>query len=993
MIATETCLHDLFRAQAAKTPDAIALVSGNERITYSDLDQATDSLGAYLRQRGVLPDDRVGVLMETCSEYIVACIGALKAGAAFMPLDLTSPDYLLKSMVAEAQPRVVLTKEQHVARSNLDSAVHILAMDADQSWRAAKADLGGPVITSNNLAFVPYTSGTTGDPKGVMQTHGAVISSYFGRYKFSSYQTGDRVACNIFFIWEFLRPLLKGGTVYVIPDDVIFLPRALTEYISENRVSEVLFTPSLLQGILNSADHDTLRNQLESLRVIWLNGEVVASSLMEQASAVFSAATRLFNTYSICETHDVCTVDLRDVAWDGRDACPVGFPMDGVTVRVLPEGESSFATIGIGDLYVGGLGLARGYLGREDLDKQKFVQVDGERYYATGDLAEVDSQGIVTVGGRNDSMVKIRGYSVYLSGIEETLRKHCDVLDTVVSVEAEDETNKRLIAYVIRKPGATWRVDGGSGTSRDLRNLLERYLPHYMVPSRYMELDELPINQQTGKLNRKALPKPRKMKERALGRVVNPEHATMEDCRSVLRELWSEALDLESGSLDDDWNFFELGGHSLSGLGLTLGMERAFGIKLQGTEIYDYQTINKLAAYLGDRGSYMDSKIPLVDEARLDPDIVPSSSVSCNRLGQAASVFMTGATGFLGAFLLDELLRSTSQDTKFYCLVRGKDSRQEQTTNRVLDTLRFYGLAGQTLHDRIIPVTGDLTQHQFGLGDQDFNRLAEDIDLIFHCAASVNYVYTYTAIKPHTVGGTLELVKFACRAKTKPIQYISSNGVFPGGDDTPYLENSEIESWADRMDGGYNQAKWVAEMLVWSAVSRGLPVCIFRPGNIGHHSVTGVVNPNDFQTLIIKACLRAGCAPKVPDWLFEMTPVDFLVQAITKIADDPMHLGKVYNVVQGDPVSADQVFTYMQSNGYITERVALAEWKLRLGALADRENDLELKMLIQSLDSVEGYLTDTSVYDISRFSEVLTDLGIPPPTVDVDYVTKFLRGS
>ena len=993
MIATETCLHDLFKAQAAETPDAIAVVSGNEQITYSDLDQATDSLGAYLRYRGVLPDDRVGVLMETCSEYIVACIGALKAGAAFMPLDLDSPDYLLKSMVAEAQPRVLITKEQYVARSNLGAAVQILSLDADQSWRAVKADSAGPVITSNNLAFVPYTSGTTGDPKGVMQTHGAVISSYFGRYKFSSYQVGDRVACNIFFIWEFLRPLLKGGTIYVIPDEVIFLPRALTEYIYENRVSEVLFTPSLLQGILNSADLDTLRDQLESLRVVWLNGEVVASSLMEQASAVFSDATRLFNTYSICETHDVCTVDLRDIARDGRDACPVGFPMDGVTVRVLPEGESAFAPIGVGDLYVGGLGLARGYLGREDLDKQKFVQVDGDRYYATGDLAEVDSQGMVTVGGRNDSMVKIRGYSVYLSGIEETLRKHCDVLDTVVSVEAEDDTNKRLIAYVIRKPEATWRVDGRSGTSRDLRNLLERYLPHYMVPSRYMELDELPINQQTGKLNRKALPKPRKMKERALSRVVNPEHVTIEDRCSVLRELWSEALDMESGSLDDDWNFFELGGHSLSGLGLTLGMERAFGIKLQGTEIYDYQTINKLAAYLGDRGSYMGSKLSLADEARLDPDIIPSGSVSCNRLGQAASVFMTGATGFLGAFLLDELLRSTSQDTKVYCLVRDKDAREGQTTNRVLDTLRFYGLSGQTLHDRIVPVSGDLTQAQFGLGDQDYTRLAEDIDLIFHCAASVNYVYTYTATKPHTVGGTLEVVKFACRAKTKPIQYISSNGIFPGGDDTPYLENSEIEGWADRMEGGYNQAKWVAEMLVWSAVSRGLPVCMYRPGNIGHHSVTGVVNPNDFQTLIIKACLRAGCAPMVPDWLFEMTPVDFLVQAITKIADDPVHLGKVYNVVQGDPVPADQVFTYMQSNGYITERVPLAEWKSRSESLADRENDLELKMLIQSLDSVEGYLTDTSIYDISRFSEVLTDLGLAPPTIDVDYVTKFLRGS
>ena len=991
MIANETCLHQLFKVQAAKTPDALAVVAGDERKSYSELDQATDSLGAYLRHHGVSPDDRVGVFMETCSDYVVACIGALKAGGAFMPLALDSPDNLLRNILAEAKPKVVIAKEQYFSRLSEYAGTHILAIDGEQSWRDYKAESDGPAVDSGNLAFVPYTSGTTGDPKGVMLTHGSVTSSYFARYKFSSYQVGDRVACNIFFTWEFLRPLLKGGTVYIIPDDVIFLPRALTRYISENRVSEVLFTASLLQGILNSEDHEVLRAELESLRVVWLNGEVVTTSCLEQALDVFSESTRLLNTYSISETHDVGTVDLSDVSLGGRDVCPVGFSMDGVRVRVLPEDESALAAVGSGELYIGGLGLARGYLERSDLDQQKFVQVDGERYYATGDLAEIDSQGLITVTGRNDSMVKIRGFSVYLGGIEETLRKHCDVLNTVVLAEAEDETNKRLVAYVIRKPEATWRVDAKSNTSRDLRNLLERYLPHYMVPSRFLELDELPINPRTGKLDRKALPSPRKMRAAALDRVTLPEQASAAERRSVLRELWGDALDIDSDSLDDNWNFFDLGGHSLSGLGLTLDMERAFGIKLQGTEIYEYQTIDKLAAYLGDGGLYMESKVSLADDARLDPDVVSPTGTGCRCLSEASSILVTGATGFLGAFLLDELLRCTGQDVKFYCLVRGKGPQEGQPNNRVLDTLRFYGLPGQALQDRIVPVTGDLTQSQLGLGDEEYRRLSEDIDLIFHCAASVNYVYTYSAIKPHTVDGTVEVVKFACRAKTKPIQYISSNGIFPGGDATPYLENSEIDGFADRMEGGYNQAKWVAERIVWSAVSRGLPVCIYRPGNIGHHSGTGVVNPNDFQTLIIKACLRSGCAPMVPDWLFEMTPVDFLVTAIAKIADDPTHLGKVYNVVQQDPVPADQVFAYMKSNGYIAERVPLIEWRSRLEATADRENDLELKVLVKSLDSVEGYLTDTSVYDISRFSEVLPQLGLLPPTVDVDYVTKFLR--
>ena len=991
MTSARSCLSDLFKAQAAETPDGLAMVSGHEETSYSQLDQTTDSLAAYLRSRGVSPDDPVGIFMETCSENIVASLGALKAGAAFMPMALDSPDSLLRAIVTESQPKVVITKTQHRSRISQFTGTRPLAIDSDQSWKSFNAAARGPGVTGDNLAFIPYTSGTTGDPKGVMQTNGAVISSYLARYKFSSYAVGDRVACNIFFPWEFLRPLLKGGTVYVIPDDVVFLPRSLSAFISEHRVSEILFTPSLLQGILNSADRGVLKSWLASLRVVWLNGEVVPASLLKQALDVFPESTRVFNTYSISETHDVCTVDLTDLRFDGRDVCPVGLPMDGVAVRVRPEAESGLTSNGIGELFIGGRGLAKGYLGRPDLDSQRFVSWNGERYYATGDLAEVDGQGMTTIIGRDDSMVKIRGYSVYLTAIEEMLRKHCDVADTVVLAETEDETNKRLVAYVVRGPGATWQVDARSGTSRDLRNLLERYLPHYMVPRRFLELEALPINQQTGKLDRKALPPSREARPIVKKRAQLPDQATAAERLGALRGLWGEALDIDSDSLNDDWNFFDLGGHSLTGLGLTLGIERTFGIELRGTEIYEYPTINELAAYLDDRGSLMESRVSLADDATLDSAISPPDVVRTTRLSEASSVLITGTTGFLGAFLLDELLRVTGDDTRFYCLVRDRASGQDRPTNRVLQALKFYGLAGQSLEDRIVPVNGDLTQPHLGLEEDEYEQLAKQIDLIFHCAASVNYVYPYATAKPHTVNGTLEVIKFACSAKAKTVQYISSNGIFPGGDDTPYLENNRIDDWVDRMEGGYNQAKWVAERLVWSAIDRGLPVCIFRPGNIGHDSSTGVVNPNDFLSLIIKACARSGCAPSVPDWLFEMTPVDFLAAAIARISDDPAHLGKVYNVVQQNPVPADHVFAYMESNGYITERVPLGDWKSRLQATADRENDMELKVLLQSLDSVEPYLTDTSVYDNSRFSQVLSQIGLPAPTMDVDYVTKFLR--
>ena len=991
MISVESGLHNLFASQASRSPDAAAIVFPDGQTSYGELDRETDALGAYLRQCGVAADDPVGIFMETCREYIVATIATLKAGGAFMPVPLDTPDSLLRAMLSESRPKVVLTTSQHLPRLGQATQARVLAMDSDRSWARLDSGKHSARVADEDMVFLPYTSGTTGDPKGVMLTSEAVISSYLARYEFSSYGVGDRVACNIFFAWEFLRPLLKGGTVYVVPDDVVFVPRALARFISEHRISEILFTPSLLQGVLNSSGRDRLRERLSSLRVVWLNGEVVPVSLLRQALDVLPDSARIFNTYSISETHDVCTVDLTDLCVDGMDSCPVGFAMDGVKVMVRPEGESALVSEGVGELMIGGRGLARGYLGRPDLDARSFASWNGERYYATGDLAEVAEDGMVTIVGRTDSMVKIRGYSVYLGAIEETLRRHCDVADAAVVAEPVDETSKRLVAYVARGPQAAWKVDAKSGTSRELRALLERYLPVYSVPTHFMEMESLPINQQTGKLERKALPPLRRAGSALGARNALADRATAAGRRDVLRALWAEALEVDGDSLEDDWDFFDLGGHSLSGLSLTLDIEQTFGIELSGTEIYEYPTVGELAEFLEHRGQNMTTKVTLAEDSTLDPAISPGGDTRTTRLSEASSVFITGTTGFLGAFLLDELLRNTGRDTRFYCLVRDRNDGRGEPANRVLETLKFYGLAGQSEHDRIVPVTGDLTLPRMGLDDDQYRELAESIDLIFHCAASVNYVYPYSVAKPHTVDGTLEVLKFACSGTPKAMQYISSNGVFPGGDATPYLENSEIDDFVDRMEGGYNQAKWVAERLVWSAVSRGLPVCLYRPGNIGHHSGTGTVNPNDFLSLIIKACARLGSAPDTPDWFFEMTPVDFLASAVAKISDDSRNFGRVYNVVQQQPVPASQVFARMKGSGYVSEIVGLEEWKSRLEAAADREDDMEMKLLARSLDSVEGYLADTSAYDISRFSETLAEIGLSMPAVDAEYVTVFLE--
>ena len=296
----QQCLHQLFRRQAHLTPGAVAVVDGEVSITYEELDNLTDRLAGYLQAHGVGLDNAVGIFMETCSEYIVSYIAILKSGGAYMPLDLAYPDSLVGNILSEAEPKVIITKARHGERLNGIFSGTVLKIDIDEAWKECVYEPDAVAdITLENLAFLAYTSGTTGEPKGVLQTHGSVVYSYMTRYKLSSYGTDSRVACNIFFIWELLRPLLKGAACYVIPDEVIFDPRLLTEFIARHEITEVLFTPSLLESTLNAMDSELTRSKLSSLKVLWLNGEVVTTKLKHRAFEVLPSHVLMINTYSI----------------------------------------------------------------------------------------------------------------------------------------------------------------------------------------------------------------------------------------------------------------------------------------------------------------------------------------------------------------------------------------------------------------------------------------------------------------------------------------------------------------------------------------------------------------------------------------------------------------------------------------------------------------------------------------------------------------------
>ena len=284
---------------------------------------------------------------------------------------------------------------------------------------------------------------------------------------------------------------------------------------------------------------------------------------------------------------------------------------------------------------------------------------------------------------------------------------------------------------------------------------------------------------------------------------------------------------------------------------------------------------------------------------------------------------------------------------------------------------------------RLRALTGDLSQPHLGLSVDDYEELSKQTDLVFHCGAAVNYVHTYPVLKPHTVDGTLEILKLCCRAQAKTLHYVSTNGIFPGGE--TYRETPDIDQYLEGLSNGYGYSKWVAEKLVQQAYQRGLPVIVYRPGNIGHHSKTGVANPNDFQTLMIRGCLATGLAPDVPAWNFEMTPVDFLANAMIRFANDPEMIGKIFHVVQHPIVPTLTVFQHLRDLGHIDEIVEPDSWLERLQEVATKAEDSKLEVLVNSLNDVQGYLTDSSRYDNEVFFNALDKHQLGRPRVDRDY--------
>lgn len=507
-------LSALFIRQAQATPDAVALEDSQSTYTYAELDKRSADLADRLRHHGVQRDGLVGVLLPRSADYVIACLAALRSGGAFLVLELAYPPELLADVLEDANPAVVVTYTAETGK--IKDGVNLIKLDegADESNGYTDGYRDQPNESDlDKLAFVAYSSGTTGKPKGIANPHKAAVLSYDLRFGLSDTGPGDRVACNVFFVWEILRPLLRGGTVFAVSDETSYDPLALVDLLASQKITETLVTPTLLAAVLSR--HPRIGTRLPELKTLWLNGEVVTTDLAKRAMKALPNV-RLLNVYSACETHEIACGDIGNMLDPEATYCPVGPLLDPKHAYVLDESGKKVGVGTSGELYVGGEMLARGYINRPETTAQAFIMDEfnvgeGKRMYRTGDLARLLPSGDLEITGRVGSMIKLRGYSVVPGKVESAIVSHLAVKQCTIVGHGEG-LDKQLVAYIVKDEESSEdrpavEVDE-SGYAPGARRALSEHLAQYMIPALWVDLTEIPTHEVSGKVDMDRLPAP-----------------------------------------------------------------------------------------------------------------------------------------------------------------------------------------------------------------------------------------------------------------------------------------------------------------------------------------------------------------------------------------------------------------------------------------------------------------------------------------------------
>jgi amino acid adenylation domain-containing protein/thioester reductase-like protein len=955
----ERYVHDLFDAQAARQPGRDAVVSGQARLTYRQLSQSANQLAHHLRALGVGPETLAGVCLERGTEAIRCLLAVLKAGGAYLPLDPALPAARLAQMCSQARPGVILAGRAEAAALPATGA-RLLVLE-ELAPVLAGHQVTAPVVRlhPDNAAYVICTSGSTGHPKAVAVSHGSlacVLAQLTREYRICA---RDRVLqlASLSFDTSVEQALvtLLGGATLMLPAAGTVAPADLLRYLVRQQITVVDLTPAYWHQLL--AGTGAGDDRLLSVRLMITGGDL-ADRADCQAARQAAPVARLLNAYGLTET--TITSALFDVGADisadaaaepvpptaaaaepARVPVPAGTALRHAQLLVLDASLNPVPAGEEGEIYIGGCGIARGYLGRPDLTAQRFVPnpysaEPGGRMYRTGDLGRWREDRNLEVIGRMDRQLKISGYRVEPAEIERALAGHPGVGEATVIARVTGSAKRQLVAYYTRRRGGD---PGGSAgglppdlpSEASLRSFLAARVPGFMIPAAFIAVDQLPATPAgaPGPQAPAGAPGPQAPAGPVL--TASGPQGGYSLMQAGVSHLWSELLKTGPVSLDDD--FFALGGDSLLAAEMLARARVMFGISadhirpLTRSLLRD-PTLRGFAAAAQDAraglltAGRVASRADFTRDAELHHPI--STGMGPPPEGQRPrEILLTGATGFLGIHLLRALTTATT--ARVHCLVRAQDATHAR--RRIADTARRYEVDLDLALDRVVPVAGDLAAPALGLPPGVFSELARTIDVIHHAGALVNFIYPYEELRAANVTGTRELIRLAGLYRGIPVHYVSTTTVLAGFGAAGVRQVTESTplAHADQLRMGYVETKFVAEELLRNAGRAGLPIAIYRPLDIGGDQRHGAWNTATEMCALIKFITDTGLAPDT-DLPLDIVPVDICAAAISYISLHAGLSGRTYHLASPKHARLGLLVDRLRQHGFGIKEIAYEEW-------------------------------------------------------------------
>jgi amino acid adenylation domain-containing protein len=587
------CIYELFEAQVERSPDAVAVVFEGSRLTYGELNRRANQLACCLQRLGVKPEVLVGIYLDRSLETIVSLLGVLKAGGAYLPLDPTYPQDRLSFMLSDARVSVLLTKSKLIEELPEQKAAIVL-LDRDKEAIALHSEANLAVQTTpDNLAYAVYTSGSTGQAKGVPIVHRSLVNAYQGwenAYKLRTLKSHLQMASFSFdvFSGDWIRALCSGAKLVLCPRDLLLSPEKLYRLICSEEIDNAEFIPAVLKNLVEYLE--STQQNLHFMKLLVVGSDTLYVSDLEKFRCVCGVETRLINSYGVTEaTIDSTYFESTTVNLSSENVVPIGRPFGNTQIYILDKQLQPVAIGVAGELHLGGLGLSRGYLNRPDLTEEKFIIHpfdNGRKLYKTGDLARYLPDGNIEFLGRIDNQVKVRGFRIEVGEVEAVLRSHPEVKEAVVIAREKrlrirvpyGSRNLYLAAYVVAELGTL--------NSRELSEFLKQKLPQYMLPSAFVFLEALPLSP-NGKIDRRALPAPDLENDR-IEAFVAPRTPT----EAAIADIMAAVLGVQKVGIYD--NFFELGGHSLLATQVISRLQRTFNIEFPLRRLLEYPTVEGL---------------------------------------------------------------------------------------------------------------------------------------------------------------------------------------------------------------------------------------------------------------------------------------------------------------------------------------------------------------------------------------------------------------